>query len=198
MAYTRSWSEADPLGTVQATTIDDEIRNLKVDIRERMDTLLGAGKWAGDPVGAMAGVTLTVPASSGIPAGNGTNWVADQDSKVYPAAGSVTLNWTIPFSFAAGTVITKFEYRCLRLTTPAVINCTMYARHFDDTVDTIATLSAGAANASPQTVASGALNYTVAAGVGVYAYFTITADTAVGSAVLYLARTTYTLASVVG
>lgn len=39
MAYTRSWSDTTPPGSQAANTIDDEIRNLRLDIHERMTDL---------------------------------------------------------------------------------------------------------------------------------------------------------------
>lgn len=41
MAYTNTWSETAPLGTADANTIDDLFRALKVDVRERINSLLG-------------------------------------------------------------------------------------------------------------------------------------------------------------
>lgn len=40
MAYTRSWSDTTPPGSQAANTIDDEIRNLRVDVHERMTDLV--------------------------------------------------------------------------------------------------------------------------------------------------------------
>jgi hypothetical protein len=54
MPYTRPWNEAVP-GNVAASTLDDEIRALKVDLRQRFETLIGSGAWANDPVVALTG-----------------------------------------------------------------------------------------------------------------------------------------------
>lgn len=40
MSYTRVWSESVPTDSDAASTIDDLLRNLKVDIRERMNNIL--------------------------------------------------------------------------------------------------------------------------------------------------------------
>lgn len=51
MAYTNAWNETQPLGSAAANTIDDIIRQLKVDIRERMNTVLNSdGLWDADPI----------------------------------------------------------------------------------------------------------------------------------------------------
>jgi len=51
MAYTNPWDETAPLGTAAANTLDDIVRQLKLDLRERMDTILAAGgKFSDDPI----------------------------------------------------------------------------------------------------------------------------------------------------
>jgi len=65
MGYSRAWSNVTPLGSAPANTIDDEIRNLRQDVQERMDTILGAGKWATDPVATLTALKKFVPYSSG-------------------------------------------------------------------------------------------------------------------------------------
>lgn len=48
MAYTRGWSDGTPAGSRAANQIDDAIREFKVDLHERMNTL--CVDWAVDPV----------------------------------------------------------------------------------------------------------------------------------------------------
>lgn len=52
MAYSNAWDETAPQGSlVDANQLDDLIRQLKLDIRERMNTILAAdGQWDDDPV----------------------------------------------------------------------------------------------------------------------------------------------------
>jgi len=40
MAYTRAWSDVTPPGSQAANTIDDEIRNLRVDVHERLNDMV--------------------------------------------------------------------------------------------------------------------------------------------------------------
>lgn len=49
MAFARSWNEAQPDGSENASDIDLEIRNLKVDIRERLEDITSFGTDA-DPM----------------------------------------------------------------------------------------------------------------------------------------------------
>ena len=55
MAYTRSWDETAPLGSAQASTIDDILRNLKIDLRERLNVLFT--DFTTDPVVANANIS---------------------------------------------------------------------------------------------------------------------------------------------
>jgi hypothetical protein len=48
MSYTNTWSTTRPLGSAQAATADDEIRTLRLDITERMNSIVT--DWAADPV----------------------------------------------------------------------------------------------------------------------------------------------------
>lgn len=48
MAYTNSWSNTVPAGSAAANTIDDAIKQLRLDIQERMDALVD--DWTADPV----------------------------------------------------------------------------------------------------------------------------------------------------
>lgn len=52
MAYTRIWDNTKPPGTQQAAKIDDEIRELRVDISERLSTITN---WTADPITLLAG-----------------------------------------------------------------------------------------------------------------------------------------------
>lgn len=73
MPYTHAWDETQPLGSADPGTIDDIFRQLKLDIRERMDSILDpAHNWegSGDPiqlnlgiVGAQTGAKIYFPGS---------------------------------------------------------------------------------------------------------------------------------------
>jgi len=53
MAYTNPWSDTDPPGSQNANTIDDELRQLRLDIHERMNDIVD--DWEDDPVVLAAG-----------------------------------------------------------------------------------------------------------------------------------------------
>lgn len=53
MSYTRVWSDTTPADSDQASTLGQAIRNLRVDVEERMNTLTNGG-WDTDPVGGGA------------------------------------------------------------------------------------------------------------------------------------------------
>jgi len=72
MAYTNPWDNSAPDGSiVQASDLDQVIKDLKVDITERMDNLVGAGVWANngiDPKPLLNGyATIFVSASTAAP-----------------------------------------------------------------------------------------------------------------------------------
>lgn len=52
MAYTRVWNTAEPTNDDLAASLDDIIRNLKVDLQERLNTILGVpnGTAFSDPI----------------------------------------------------------------------------------------------------------------------------------------------------
>lgn len=68
MPYSIPWDETEPVGAVTpAADIDEELQELKVSIRERMNDIVGAGNWEDDLVDPKV-VTLThfVVSSTGI------------------------------------------------------------------------------------------------------------------------------------
>ena len=48
MPFTNAWSDVIPAGSAAANTIDDQIRQLRLDIHERMDSLIS--DWTADPL----------------------------------------------------------------------------------------------------------------------------------------------------
>lgn len=54
MAYTNTWSNIIPAGSAAANTVDDQIRQLRLDIQERMDDIVI--DWTADPVVLDVGV----------------------------------------------------------------------------------------------------------------------------------------------
>lgn len=52
MAYTNVWSVLTPANTDPASGAASDMRKIRLDVQERMETLLGTGKWADDPITA--------------------------------------------------------------------------------------------------------------------------------------------------
>ena len=56
MPYTNTWVDNIPLGSALANTIDDQIRQLRLDIHERMDSVVI--DWTADPVQLQSDVAI--------------------------------------------------------------------------------------------------------------------------------------------
>lgn len=56
MPYTNPWSDIIPAGTDPANTIDDQIRQLRLDIHDRMDHVVA--DWTDDPVVPLSGSNI--------------------------------------------------------------------------------------------------------------------------------------------
>src|SRR5258706_7655464 len=72
MPYTRVWTKNNPPGSQSANTADDELRNLRQDVEDRMTTMVTGWDTAAptDPIvvrpailGNVVGKTLIIPAS---------------------------------------------------------------------------------------------------------------------------------------
>lgn len=110
MAYTQAWSNLIPLGSAAASTADDEIRNLRRDTQERMDTILGAGKWATDPVAApLTGVKIFSHYSDG-KLQDATALGAPSYQTKYvtgTATGNGSTKYVLPIKLQVGSIITS-------------------------------------------------------------------------------------------
>lgn len=65
MPYTDPWDEALPDGNESGDQIDDIIRRLMQQIRERMNTVLGGNNWSADPIGVLTGHMMVQHWSAG-------------------------------------------------------------------------------------------------------------------------------------
>ena len=110
MAYTRVWSNNTPLGSASASSIDDEIRNHRQDVQERMDTLLGAGKWATDPVATLTGKTFRIAALGAVKGSDSANV-----GSYNPLLGGLTLTgigtviWYVPIILPVGCTLQALQ-----------------------------------------------------------------------------------------
>lgn len=119
MPYTRTWNPAIPLGSIPAATLDDELRNLKTDVGERMADIFGltAGEWATDPVRPKR----IIPAATGFAVRNNANTL--DNISVTDAAGDLAVRGQIVASggfTGAGANITGLNASNLSTGTVAV------------------------------------------------------------------------------
>lgn len=70
MAFTNPWSDIIPAGSDPANTADDELRQLRVDVHERMDTIVG--DWTADPLFVLTGIRKSLIAYDGVNLREGT------------------------------------------------------------------------------------------------------------------------------
>lgn len=140
MPYTNPWSNIIPSGGAQASTIDDQIRQLRLDIQERMDTILDTGgKWTDDPI--------ALPAFSGqvndrhiiIPA-HSIQHVNDEDNTRWEWGGvgifktqDVGLVTVCPLRLPIGIVITRFEFISQLFGIGASLGVKIFKRAFNTT-----------------------------------------------------------------
>ncbi len=114
MAYTRAWTVTTPADTDQASTLGAVTRNLRTDIQERMDTLLGGG-WSSDPVAGypITKVLYIPPTLGGVLDGVNTQWSivglgAGQPAAMGPVTGG-TKDWFVPLIVPVGVTLTKIR-----------------------------------------------------------------------------------------
>lgn len=110
MAYTNVWSTATPANSDPATAAAD-IRKLRLDIQERMDTILGSGNWAADPVPVSSNVLKEyIHWSQFVPYSGAAAWSAASGSLygVSPNAGGTYVMYA-PIIIPRGVTITELE-----------------------------------------------------------------------------------------
>lgn len=160
MAYTNTWDETAPLGTADADTIDDIIRQLKVDIRERMNTLLDAtGQWDDDPVvlagQKRTGLKLLIPGTAAQP-------ISDDDDisradGYFQSDNSATNTSQLPLPLRSDWKITKVEV-LFDLSTDTSVTIALKKTTFTDAATTseVDSVTVSATGINVQTVFSGA------------------------------------------
>ena len=73
MAFTRDWSESNPVDHLQFKSISGEVRNLRVDISDRLKDILSGFTTGETPVGIKTGYFLTIGTGApSAPSGTGT------------------------------------------------------------------------------------------------------------------------------
>ena len=163
MPYTRAWSNTIPAGTRAAGEIDDAIRELRVDIQQRMDEAL-VDDWFDDPVVAKSGVggtvtnrVLVIPPHILMSVGGLTSVEANAS-----ISGSVVVSDQAfgGFAIPAGYVVKLFEVGYNGLT---VSTLTISLRAVDLAGGVVSTLWSGSVlvDATNRVAVSSSINYTV-------------------------------------
>jgi len=100
MAYTRVWSVITPAGSDPLNTTDDEIRNLRVDVQDRMNDLVD--DWTVDPIVVKNSLSrMKAVLIANLLIGNNAVSNITWDSQIYDFGAMFTppaLNITIPIT----------------------------------------------------------------------------------------------------
>lgn len=102
MPHTNPWSDTDPPGSQAANTIDDEIRQLRLDIHERMDDIVV--DWTADPI-VLAGAGAVVSSKratyqDSLSAGSKVSALADIQGMMFVVlTGTTNSSGVITFNF---------------------------------------------------------------------------------------------------
>ncbi len=135
MAYTNApWSNIIPAGSASANTIDDAIRQLRLDTQERMDDLVD--DWiTGDPVIVNANVIKKIHWSDGSPAQSSVLWAfsAGLTGSLNPSATTATLLWAMPLNLPVGAVLNAVTARCALTVAADPPAFQLFVYHVDDT-----------------------------------------------------------------
>lgn len=117
MAFTNPWSNIIPAGSDPANTADDELRQLRLDINERMDELVE--DWAADPLFVLTGIRRTLYWTDGAFQifGSGstlTEGYSNSSLKMHPAQLADTIEWIIRMDVPVGATLQRMEGRVFR------------------------------------------------------------------------------------
>src|SRR3970040_1270642 len=124
--YTNPWSYTDPPGSQNANTIDDEFRQLRLDIHERMDDIVD--DWTDDPV-VLSGAAGSIGSSErcdyldASPGGNKAANLVDIKSHMFVAyvgTSGITNIFTLQFQYGDGALVNNVPINCTFLITAQV------------------------------------------------------------------------------
>jgi hypothetical protein len=192
MAYTNTWDSDDPLGSADADTIDDIIRQLKFDIQERMNGIVV--DWTADPIQLKDAISGNVTKTLLIP---GIAFLTRQDEDDVQRYGTYieTDNSDTPSLYYGlvlppNAVITQIDMlsdKNGQTNVALKLHSTMFDGSLTDTVEnTITNTTAGV-----QTSSSGTIAVTIAATSFYFFEFVCTPGTTT-RAKLYGVKLTYT------
>ncbi len=124
MAFTNPWSNIIPAGSDPANTADDEIRQLRLDVDERMDTIVG--DWSADPLFTLLGIRRTVHWSDGQFDPLGVSTLTEGYEvlgvQLHPLTQNQTMVWRMNMRLPVGAILQKVDFRVNRSSLFTVMN----------------------------------------------------------------------------
>lgn len=128
MPFTNPWSNIIPAGSDPANTADDELRQLRLDIDERMDTIVP--DWSADPLFVLTGIRKTIFWTDGtLDPGSGDSSLTKGwgglslaiPGALTPAALLDTMIWRTRIPLPVGAILQKVDVRVYRDQAAAVV-----------------------------------------------------------------------------
>jgi len=124
MAFTNVWSNVIPAGSDPANTADDELRQLRLDIDERMDTIVA--DWSADPLQPLTGIRKTAHWSDGNFDPLGSDTLTEGylvfGTQLRPIVQGQTLVWRMNMRLPVGAILQKVDFRVFRASLFTVLN----------------------------------------------------------------------------
>jgi hypothetical protein len=134
MAFTNPWSNIIPAGSDPANTADDEIRQLRLDIDERMDTIVG--DWSADPIVNLTTIRKTAHWSDGNFDPLGVSTLTEGYEvfgvQLHPVTQGQTAVWRMNMGLPVGATLQKVDFRVFRGNVFTVMN--IQVAEADDTI----------------------------------------------------------------
>lgn len=122
MAYDNTWSNVIPPGGDPLNTADDHIRQVRLDVDQRMDDVVGS--WSSDPVQGPT-VSRTIDWTAGVlkTTGGAADHVSSDDISVQSDTASTSIIWYIPLlGLPVGIVLDTVLLRVYRDDAAAVVD----------------------------------------------------------------------------
>lgn len=105
MSYTRVWDSATPAGTARANTVATQLRNIRVDLEERLISVFGLSNFTDDPIRVTTlnmGITGTAKILGGTTGWSVRNNANTADNLKTDDSGNVTVRGNLTISGTAG------------------------------------------------------------------------------------------------
>lgn len=122
MPFSNVWSNIIPAGSDPANTADDELRQLRLDIDERMDTIVG--DWSADPLFSITSIRKTVHWADGTFDPLGSDTMAEGYTifgvGMHPQAIGTNVHWRMNMHLPVGATLQLVDARIYKDTIAAV------------------------------------------------------------------------------